>query len=76
MQSTVFSELLVMLSQLRARSRFLPQSQEAVKVITVRIPESLATALRKEARERSTSVNKLCIAKLVNTIDGQLVPPE
>jgi len=37
---------------------------DAVRVMTVRMPASLHTALREEARERRTSANRLAVAKL------------
>ena len=40
------------------------QATKQTKVITVRMPDSLHEALKKEAQERNTSMNKLCIAKL------------
>lgn len=49
---------------------------EPVKVITVRIPKSLHEALKAEAHEHQTSMNKLCISKLLQFIDNSLVPAE
>lgn len=51
-------------------------SQEQVRVITVRLPESLHDMLKEEAHEHRTSVNKLCISKLLQFIDKELVPEE
>jgi uncharacterized protein (DUF4415 family) len=56
-----------------------PQTAEApkpeeTKVITVRLPVSLLNALREEAHEHRTSVNKLCISKLLQFIDHDFVP--
>jgi hypothetical protein len=47
---------------------------EETKVITVRLPLSLLNALREEAHEHRTSVNKLCISKLLQFIDHDFVP--
>jgi hypothetical protein len=49
---------------------------EKTRVITVRLPQSLHEALRTEAHEHRTSVNKLCISKLLQWIDSQNVPTE
>ena len=49
---------------------------EPTRVITVRLPKSLHEALRVEAHEHRTSMNKLCISKLLQFIDGQQVPAE
>jgi predicted HicB family RNase H-like nuclease len=47
---------------------------EETKVITVRLPLSLHAALGEEAHEHRTSVNKLCISKLLQFIDHDFVP--
>jgi predicted HicB family RNase H-like nuclease len=47
---------------------------EETKVITVRLPLSLLEALQEEAHEHRTSVNKLCISKLLQFIDHDFVP--
>ena len=47
---------------------------EDTRVITVRIPQSLHDALRIEAYEHRTSINKLCISKLLQSIDSEHVP--
>jgi len=49
-------------------------SDEDTRVITVRIPQSLHDALRIEAFEHRTSMNKLCISKLLQSIDNEHVP--
>ncbi|HJT31024.1 MAG TPA: toxin-antitoxin system HicB family antitoxin, partial [Pirellulales bacterium] len=58
---------------LREREKALPP-KEATKVITIRLPESLHDALTTEAHERRTSVNKLCISKLLKLVEEELVP--
>ena len=49
---------------------------EPTRVVTVRIPRSLHDALRVEAHEHRTSMNKLCISKLLQFIDTGMVPAE
>ena len=51
----------------------LPTS-EPTQVVTVRIPRSLHAALRVEAHEHRTSMNKLCISKLLQFIDAEHGP--
>jgi hypothetical protein len=51
-------------------------SFEPTRVITVRLPKSLHESLRAEAHEKRTSMNKLCISKLLQFIDTDLVPTE
>jgi len=48
--------------------------EEETRVITVRIPQSLHDALRIEAFEHRTSINKLCISKLLQFINSDHVP--
>ncbi len=56
--------------QLSKRSR---PDREVTRVITVRLPESLHHALMAEAGDMKTSMNKLCISKLLQVIDDDLV---
>lgn len=74
-QTEEFGQIQLMLSQLRQRSRLLPRSTEATKVMTVRLPESVYEALRIEAGRLGTSMNKLCISKLLQMVEESLVPP-
>jgi hypothetical protein len=46
-------------------------AQEPTRVITVRLPMSLHESLRAEAHLRHTSINKLCISKLLQVIDDE-----
>jgi len=50
--------------------------KEPTKVITVRLPKSLHELLRKEAHEHSTSMNKLCISKLLQVINDEFIPSD
>lgn len=50
--------------------------KESMKVITVRLPTSLHDSLKAEAKSRGTSMNKLCISKLLQVIEDEFVPPE
>lgn len=62
-----------MLAELRENP--LPtKKSEATRVITVRLPKSVHDLLRTEAYDYRTSMNKLCISKLLQIIDAQLVP--
>ena len=59
---------------LALRNRKIPGSSgnEPTRVITVRLPESLHEALKAEASDHNTSMNKLCISKLLQVlIDSQ-----
>ena len=62
-----------MLARLRQRSNArVDNHQEPTRVITVRMPQSLHEALQAEAHAHQTSMNKLCITKLLQVIDGEL----
>jgi predicted HicB family RNase H-like nuclease len=65
------------LAKLREKSsKAKDTSDESTRVITVRLPESLHEALRNEAYHHKTSMNQLCISKLLQVIDGELVPSD
>lgn len=55
---------------LALRNRKIPGSSgnEPTRVITVRLPESLHEALKAEASDHNTSMNKLCISKLLQVL--------
>ncbi len=76
-KTTEYQEIQHMLAQLRTTSTAgTPESDEPTRVITVRLPKSLHEALRVEAHEHRTSMNKLCISKLLQLINDELVPAE
>lgn len=75
-QTEAFVEIQRMLAKLRDRTRIQRKTDEATKVITVRLPESLHDALRNEAHNHRTSMNKLCISKLLQVIDDEFVPSD
>lgn len=75
-QTEAYSTIQKMLADLRKKGPLAETEDEPTKVITVRIPMSLHEALRAEAHEHQTSVNKLCISKLVQVIDNEMVPPD
>jgi len=75
-QTDAYSEIQQMLRNLRQRSTTAGDQAEPTRVITVRLPRSLHEALRTEAHEHKTSMNKLCISKLLQFIDNEFVPTE
>lgn len=44
-------------------------ANEPTRVITVRLPKSLHESLKAEAHDKHTSMNKLCISKLLQVLD-------
>jgi predicted HicB family RNase H-like nuclease len=75
-QSEEYAEILNMLTRLRERTVPPEDPNEPIRVITIRVPKSLHEALRAEAYEFQTSMNKLCISKLLQFIDNELIPRE
>lgn len=67
-KSDEFIQIQNMVATLRTRSGGTPESQEPTRVITVRLPKSLHEALRAEAHDHKTSMNKLCISKLLQVL--------
>jgi predicted HicB family RNase H-like nuclease len=74
-----YCDIQQMVAKLRERNgngAAISEEIEPTRVITVRMPKSLHESLRVEAHDRHTSMNKLCISKLLQMIDDQLVPQE
>lgn len=72
-RTETYASIQQMLTQLREHP--LPPSQAGpTRVITVRLPKSVHDLLRTEAFDYRTSMNKLCISKLLQFIDTQFVP--
>jgi predicted HicB family RNase H-like nuclease len=65
-QSHEFSEIQKLVATLRTRRT--GGKNEPTRVITVRLPESLHEALKHEASDHNTSMNKLCISKLLQVL--------
>ena len=63
-----FNDIQVMVNNLRNRKASASSINEPTRVITVRLPESLHEALKAEANDHNTSMNKLCIGKLLQVL--------
>jgi predicted HicB family RNase H-like nuclease len=74
-QSEEFNRIQQLLVRLRERRSSDPES-EATRVITVRLPKSMHEYLRSEAHDLRTSMNKLCISKLLQVIKEEMIPAE
>lgn len=70
-----YAEIQTMLARLRDRGDQ-AEGKEPTRVITVRLPKSLHESLKAEAHDRKTSINQLCISKLLHVIDEEFVPGE
>jgi predicted HicB family RNase H-like nuclease len=75
-QTEAYQEILQMLTRLREQGNVATDPEEPTRVITVRLPKSLHEALRVEAHEHRTSMNKLCVSKLLQFIDNEKVPSD
>jgi predicted HicB family RNase H-like nuclease len=76
-QTEAYQDILLLLTKLRGQDPIEPNIEdEPTRVITVRLPKSMHEALRVEAHEHHTSMNKLCISKLLQFIDNDQVPVE
>ncbi|HEY1065716.1 MAG TPA: toxin-antitoxin system HicB family antitoxin [Pirellulales bacterium] len=58
-----------MLAALRKGAGAQAEEEEPMTVITVRLPKSLHAALKAEAHDSNTSMNKLCISKLLRSME-------
>ena len=75
-QTDEYNEIQLMLARLRERTAAAADGKEPTRVITVRLPKSLHESLRAEAHDRKTSMNQLCISKLLQVIDAEMVAAE
>lgn len=75
-QTGEYAEIQQMVAKLREKSREPLDDREPTRVITVRLPKSLHESLRNEAHERKTSMNKLCISKLLQMVEEGLIPTD
>jgi predicted HicB family RNase H-like nuclease len=67
-KSPEYAQIQQMLAALRSRREDPNNEREPTRVITVRLPKTLHELLRAEAHRKQTSMNKLCIAKLLQAI--------
>ncbi len=75
-KSYAYARIQQILNELRERTVPREDDKEPTRVITVRVPKSLHEALRAEAHVHQTSMNKLCISKLLQPVDSDSVPRE
>ena len=68
-----YCEIQRMLNSIRERTKNKSKA-EPTRVITVRMPKSIHDTLFAEADQLNTSVNQLCISKLIQWIDKERVP--
>jgi predicted HicB family RNase H-like nuclease len=71
-----FEQIQKWLVKLREQRNATDTESEPTRVITVRLPKSMHEYLRTEAHDLRTSMNKLCISKLLQVIEQDLIPTE
>lgn len=75
-KSEEFDQIQKWLVKLREQKNATDTESEPTRVITVRLPKSMHEYLRTEAHDLRTSMNKLCISKLLQVIEQDLIPTE
>ena len=75
-ESNEYGQVQEMLTALRSQDLGKGDTTEPQRMITVRLPKSLHEYLRVQAEEHSLSINKLCISKLLQTVDERMIPEE
>lgn len=75
-QSEQFDKIQKLLVKLREKRPSADTESEPTRVITVRLPKSMHESLRTEAHDLRTSMNKLCISKLLQVIGEEMIPNE
>lgn len=75
-QSDEFDKIQKLLVKLREKRPSADTESEPTRVITVRLPKSMHESLRTEAHDLRTSMNKLCISKLLQMIEQDMIPAD
>ena len=75
-RSEEYDQIQKMLVKLREKKPAADADTEPTRVITVRLPKSMHEYLRTEAHDLRTSMNKLCISKLLQVIEQDMIPAE
>lgn len=75
-RSEEYDQIQKMVVRLRERKPAADTETEPTRVITVRLPKSMHEFLRTEAHDLRTSMNKLCISKLLQFIEQDQIPAE
>jgi len=75
-KSPEFEQIQKWLVKLREQKNATDTESEPTRVITVRLPKSMHEYLRTEAHDLRTSMNKLCISKLLQVIEQDRIPTE
>ncbi len=66
-----YADIQKMVKRLRDKPSSQADGQEVTRVITVRLPASVHEFLKAEAHDHKTSINQLCITKLLQVMEGE-----
>jgi hypothetical protein len=66
-----YADIQKLVKRLRDKPAGQNDGQEITRVITVRLPASLHESLKAEAHDRKTSINQLCITKLLQVMEEE-----
>jgi len=75
-KSPEFEQIQQWIVKLREKRTTSEADAEPTRVITVRLPRSMHEYLKTEAHDLRTSMNKLCISKLLQVIQQDKIPTE
>ena len=75
-KSSEFEQIQQWIVKLREKRTASDSETEPTRVITVRLPRSMHEYLKTEAHDLRTSMNKLCISKLLQVIEQDKIPTE
>lgn len=70
-QTVEYAAINEMLGRLRQKSHHKRRRLEPTKIVTVRLPKSVHQSLQAEALARGTSMNQLCLSKLLRVLDQE-----
>lgn len=72
-ETPAYAEILRMVTELRRKGPLKRNHEELTDTITVRVPRCVYDSLAAEAKELHTTLNQMCISKLIQPIDRSLV---
>ena len=75
-KSSEYDQIQQWIVKLREKRSAGDTDSEPTRVITVRLPRSMHEYLKTEAHDLRTSMNKLCISKLLQVIEQHKIPTE
>lgn len=75
-KSSEYDQIQQWIVKLRGKRTAADTESEPTRVITVRLPRSMHEYLKTEAHDLHTSMNKLCISKLLQVIEQDKIPTE